>query len=72
MKIFICVRVQRGRRQKIECKESLAESDYKLILNSNYPYTAVVKDELLDSLISRDRVALLVARNLAKPGISDC
>ncbi|HEY6127278.1 MAG TPA: hypothetical protein VIW23_03765 [Candidatus Acidoferrum sp.] len=52
-------------RQKIECKESLTECDYRLILNSNYPYTAVVKDELLESLISRDRVALLVARNLA-------
>jgi hypothetical protein len=52
-------------RQKIESKESLTESDYKLILNSNYPYTAVVKDELLESLISRDKLALLVARNLA-------
>jgi hypothetical protein len=52
-------------RQKIESKESLTESDCKLILNSNYPYTAVVKDELLESLISRDKVALLVARNLA-------
>jgi hypothetical protein len=52
-------------RQKIESKESVTESDYKLILNSDYPYTAVVKDELLESLISRDRVALLVARNLA-------
>jgi hypothetical protein len=54
-------------RQKIESKKSLAESDYELILNSEYPYTAAVKDELLESLVSRDRVALLVARNfLAK------
>jgi hypothetical protein len=57
-------------RQKIESKESLTESDYKLILNSNYPYAAVVKDELLESLISRDRVALLVARELAAKSTS--
>ena len=53
------------RRQRIESKESLTESDYRMILNSDYPYTAVVRDELLESLISRDKVALLVARNLA-------
>jgi len=51
-------------RQKIESKESLTEDDYRTILRSDYPYTAVVKDEELESLISRDRVALLVARNL--------
>jgi hypothetical protein len=51
-------------RQKIESKESLTEADYRQILGSDYPYTAVVKDEQLESLISRDRVALLVARNL--------
>jgi hypothetical protein len=52
-------------RQKIESKESLTEADYRQILRSDYPYTAVVRDEHLESLISRDRVALLVARNLA-------
>jgi len=52
-------------RQKIESKESLTEADYRQILRSEYPYTAVVQDEQLESLISRDRVALLVARNLA-------
>jgi hypothetical protein len=56
-------------RQKIESKGSLTESDYRLILNSDYPYTAVVEDDLLESLISRDRVALLVARNLVAKSI---
>src|SRR6266851_1744357 len=50
-------------RQKIESKESLTEDDYRKILRSDYPYTAVVKDEKLESLINRDTVALLVARN---------
>lgn len=52
-------------RQKIESKESLTEADYRQILRSEYPYTAVVRDEQLESLISRDKVALLVARGLA-------
>jgi hypothetical protein len=52
-------------RQKIESKDSLTETDYRQILRSDYPYTAVVQDEQLESLISRDRVALIVARNLA-------
>jgi hypothetical protein len=52
-------------RQKIESKESLTEADYRQILRSDYPYTAVVQDEQLESLISRDKVALLVARGLA-------
>ena len=51
-------------RQKIESKETLTETDYRQILGSNYPYTAVVKDEELESLISRDKVALVVARSL--------
>ncbi len=50
-------------RQKIESKESLTEDDYRKILRSDYPYTAVVNDEKLESLINRDTVALLVARN---------
>ena len=45
------------------------QADYRQILRSDYPYTAVVQDEQLESLISRDRVALLVARGLvAKAG----
>ena len=51
-------------RHRIESKESLTESDYRQILDSDYPYTAVVEDEELESLISRDKVALLVARKL--------
>jgi len=51
-------------RQKIESKESLTEANYRQILASDYPYTAVVKDDQLESLISRDKVALMVARNL--------
>jgi hypothetical protein len=52
-------------RQKIESKGSLTEADYRQILRSDYPYTAVVQDEQLESLISRDKLALLVARGLA-------
>ncbi len=52
-------------RQKIESKESLTDADYRQILRSDYPYTAVVRDEQLESLISRDKVALVVARGLA-------
>jgi hypothetical protein len=51
--------------QKIESKESLTEDDYRTILRSDYPYTAIVKEDDLESLISRDKVALVVARNLA-------
>ena len=51
-------------RQKIESKGSVTETDYRPIVGSDYPYTAVVKDEQLESLISRDKVALLVARGL--------
>ena len=51
-------------RHRIESKETLTESDYRQILDSDYPYTAVVEDEELESLISRDKVALLVARKL--------
>jgi hypothetical protein len=52
------------RREKIEAKEFLNEEDYRRILRGDYPYTAVVQDEQLESLISRDQVALLVARDL--------
>ena len=51
-------------RQKIEAKAVLSEEDYRRILCSDYPYTAVVNDEELQSLISRDKVAVLVARDL--------
>jgi hypothetical protein len=51
-------------RHRIESRETLTESDYRQILDSDYPYTAVVEDEELESLISRDKVALLVARKL--------
>ena len=52
-------------REKIEAKELLTAEDYRKILRSDYPYTAVVQDEQLESLISRDQVALLVARDVA-------
>ena len=40
----------------------VAGEDYARIVAAGNPYVAVVKDEELQHLISRDQVALLVAR----------
>ena len=52
-------------RDSVEWKESLSRDDLGQILRSPHLYTAVVKDEQLMSLISRGRLALLIAQELA-------
>jgi hypothetical protein len=52
-------------RDKVEWKESLSRDDLGQILLSTQPYTALVKDEQLVSLISQARLALVVAQELA-------
>ena len=52
-------------RDSVESKESLSRDDLGQILRSPHLYTAVVKDEQLMSLISRWRLALLIAQELA-------
>ena len=52
-------------REKIDVKAALTERDYRKILLSAKPYAAVVNDDQVESVLSRDRVALFVARCLA-------
>lgn len=52
-------------RNQIESKMSLSRDDFRQILQSIHPYTAVVEDEQLVSVISRSSLALVIARELA-------
>jgi hypothetical protein len=47
---------------QIEHKESLTEQDYRHILCSSHPYTAVVRDGQFLRLRNRDKMALLISR----------
>jgi hypothetical protein len=46
----------------IEFKEKFSIQDYKQILYSSFPYTAVIEDGAFKSLVKRDKVAYAVAR----------
>src|SRR5262249_45197401 len=53
-------------REHVEWDGSLSERDCRYILRSTHPYVAAVKEDQLQFLFSRDRLALLVARQLAE------
>jgi hypothetical protein len=50
--------------KSISWKEKYKEKDYTRIILSAYPYTAVVKDGRFFALISRDDIALQIAKNI--------
>jgi len=56
--------------QQIEWKDNLTEQDYQHILCSSYPYFAAIKKRKYELLISRDRVALRVARTLVEKSVA--
>jgi hypothetical protein len=53
-------------RDAIAWHENVSEADHLEVLRSTYPYTAALDDGALLFLISRDRLALAIARHVAR------
>jgi hypothetical protein len=53
-------------RDAIEWREPAPEAAWRTVLGSSHPYTAALEGWALLSLLSRDRMALIVAREVAR------
>lgn len=56
----------RAHRDSVAWHEPLSEAEHLAVLRSAYPYTAALDDGELLFLISRDRVALVIAREVTR------